>query len=287
MKPLVEMVRWFNDACPWHQLKPSLGKWAGRRIGAVPGPRVYGGIQGGLRMRLDLADAFERSVYLNYENAVMVRLLRRLLRPGDVYVDGGASIGQLALVASRSVGPSGHVYAFEPQPRALERLRENLTLNETVNVTVVPRGCWDAAGTATLYDFAGGAIDLPSMGRRPDREVAGETAIETVRIDEVVLPPAKLIKLDVEGAEWAGLRGAERLLSGPEPPHLLLELNQKTSKAFGFHPLELVDWILERPPRRRLHLVKANRMLAIDRDRLKGLLEESATKNRNVWFERV
>jgi FkbM family methyltransferase len=287
MRPLVEMVRWFNDTCPWHQLKPSLGKWAGRRIGTVAGPRVYGGIHGGLRMRLDLADAFERSVYLNYENAVMVRLIRTLLLPGDVFVDGGANIGQLALVASRSVGPNGHVYAFEPQPRAIERLRENLMLNEAANVTIVPKGCWDAPGTATLYDFAGGAIDLPSMGRRPDREVVGSTSIETVRIDEVVPPPAKLIKLDVEGAEWSALRGAERLLTGPNPPHLLLELNQKTSKAFGFHPLALVDWILERPPRRRLHLVKANRMLAIDRDRLKALLDESETKNRNVWFEVV
>jgi FkbM family methyltransferase len=236
-------------------------------------------------MRLDLGDAFERSVYLNYENAVMVRLLRRVLRPGDVYVDAGANIGQLALVASRCVGPGGSVYAFEPQPRALERLRENVRLNDAANVTVVPKGCWDAVGTAALYDFEGGAIDLPSMGRRPDRQVVGETAIETVRIDEVVPGPTRLIKVDVEGAEWAALRGAERLLSGPEPPHLLVELNQKTSQAFGFHPMELVDWILGRAPRRRLHLVKANRMLAIDRARLEALLEETATKNRNVWFE--
>jgi hypothetical protein len=95
----------------------------------------------------------------------------------------------------------------------------------------------------------------------------------------------RLLKVDVEGAEWAALRGAERLLGAAEPPHLILELNQKTSRAFGYHPLELVDWILERSPRRRLHLVKANRMVAIDRARLARLLEESATKNRNVWFE--
>lgn len=287
MRPLVEIVRWFNSTCPWHQLKPSLGKWAARRMDPVVGPSVYAGVQGKFLMRLDLAEAFDRSVYLNYENATLVQLLRRLLRPGDAYVDGGASIGQLVLVASRAVGPQGRVYAFEPQLRALERLRENLALNAVANVTLVPKGCWDTAGTSTLYDFAGGEIDLPSMGRRLDREVAGETVIDTVRIDEVVPAPVRLIKLDVEGAEWAALRGAERLLAAEEPPHLLLELNQKTSMAFGYQPMDLVDWILARPPRRRLHLLKANRKLTIDRDRLRGLLAESATKNRNVWFEPV
>jgi FkbM family methyltransferase len=287
MDRIVEAVRWFNHACPWNQLKPSLGKWAGRRLDQACGPLVYGGVQGQFRMRLDVGDDYERTVYLNCNNMVLVQLLRRILAPGDVYLDAGASLGLLALVAARCVGPSGRVYAFEPQPRALQRLKESVELNRAENVVVVPKGCWDSAGTASFFDFAESGMDLSSMCRRPDREVATETIVETVRIDDVVTPPVKAFKLDVEGAELAALRGAERLFSSDPPPHLLLELNQKTAKAFGYHPLDLVDWVLERSPGYRLHLLKTRRILPVDRAGVVRLLEESFTKNRNLWFEPV
>jgi FkbM family methyltransferase len=285
MTPLVDLVRWYNRASPFNQWKPSLGKWAGKRLDLTRGPAVYDGVQGRFRMRLDLADGFERSVYLNVNNCLLVQVLRRILKPGDVFVDAGANLGLLTLIASECVGPHGRVHAFEPYPRALERLRENLELNRVTNTVVIPKGCWSEAGAASLFDFTDGGIDLPSMGRRPDRAVAGEVVIETVRIDDAVEPPATAIKVDVEGAEWGALRGAERLLFGGAPPHLLLELNQRTSAPFGYHPLELVDWILERAPGYRLHLLKSKHRVRVDRERLARLIAGSPTKNRNLWFE--
>lgn len=42
--------------------------------------------------------------------------MRRLLRPGDVVLDIGANMGYMSIMASRFVGASGHVHAFEPSP---------------------------------------------------------------------------------------------------------------------------------------------------------------------------
>ena len=86
-------------------------------------------------------------------------------------------------------------------------------LNGAANVVVVDRACWDSEGTSTLYDFDEKEIDLPingkaaRSGRRPrdhDPDRAG--------IDDVVKEPVRLVKIDVEGAELAALKGAERVL---------------------------------------------------------------------------
>ncbi|MGJ0271545.1 FkbM family methyltransferase, partial [Streptococcus pyogenes] len=68
------------------------------------------------------------------------------------------------------------------------------------------------------------------------------------RLDAVVEPPVRLIKLDVEGAEWAALRGCTKLIDHDPSPHLIVELKVATAEPFGYHPLELVDDLLARRP---------------------------------------
>ncbi len=56
----------------------------------------------------------------------LVTLMREILRPGMVAVDGGAFIGYLTMQAARLVGSPGHVFAFEPNPQTLPYLRRNV-----------------------------------------------------------------------------------------------------------------------------------------------------------------
>src|SRR5688572_18458845 len=48
-----------------------------------------------------------------YERGTL-HVMRHCLRPGDAFVDVGASIGQMALYAARLVGDAGRVLAIEP-----------------------------------------------------------------------------------------------------------------------------------------------------------------------------
>src|SRR5215207_4655498 len=57
-----------------------------------------------------------------------------VLRPGDTYVDGGANIGHLALVARRRVGQAGSVTAIEANPRIFGYCVGNLQLNHFEDV---------------------------------------------------------------------------------------------------------------------------------------------------------
>jgi len=282
------LIRWFNLRFPWNQPKSSLTKWAAKRLPPTPGTsgeRACTGVQGGLTLVLDLSVPHDQRIYLNSYQRVELSVLRRVLKPGDVYVDCGANIGVFALVAWQCVGPTGKVIAFEPLPRAREKLCHHVEMNHAGNITVYPLGVWDKAETLVLYDFADGTITQASLGKREDMSVGAESRVRVVRLDDYVEPPVKLLKIDVEGAELAALRGAERLLGGANPPHLLLELNTKTSRPFGYHPLELVDLVLKTCPGYRMHLLDSKHCRRVGRDDLARRFERAPNKSQNVWFE--
>lgn len=287
MSLMIEASRWFNYRFPWHQLKPSLAKRVAHLLDNSRGPTIYGGIQGNLRMRLDLSVDFERDIYLNTSNLEIVSLFRQLLRAGDVVIDGGANLGFLSLVAWQCVGPTGKIYAFEPQSSALALLRENVMLNRADSIDIRPQALWHESGETRLFEFADADHDVASLGKRSDKRVASEYSVETIRLDDVVREPVRLYKLDIEGAEWLAMQGSQRILFGDPPPHVLIELNPRTCQAFGHQPLEVVDWFLARAPRRRLYLVRRRRRQPIDREALAQLFEQKQNKSHNVWFEPI
>src|SRR5439155_26860256 len=85
---------------------------------------------------------------------------------------------------------------------------------------------------------------LSTLGR-PDGIVA---KCNVVRLDDYAdahdVTSLRLIKLDVEGAEFSALRGGETLLRRHHPL-LLVELNYSTARAFGYHPREMLTWLQE------------------------------------------
>jgi len=279
----IRLIRWFNHAIPWIKFKHSLAKWAGRRLPTGQGPRVYGGVQGRLKMRLDLASESERWMYLNNYELIPRRILNKVLRAGDIFVDCGANVGFLAMWAARRVGPGGRVYAFEPMPPTVERLRENVSLNDIQNVEIVANGTWDSTGIATIYWFENTESGFVSLGKREGLSVEREYTIETVRLDDLINPPIRAIKIDVEGAELATLRGAEKLLISSRP-HILMELNPVTCECFGYQPIDLISWVLQRLGDYRVNLLKSRKCLPIDWQELRSLLHDRPGKLRNVWL---
>lgn len=147
--------------------------------------------------------------------------MQRLLRPGDVFVDVGASVGQMTMVASRLVGDTGTVLAFEPHAGRFEELTNTVAANGASNVLCYRLGLSDESSEALLYTDR----VSPSMvadGASP----TGET-VQVARLDDVLaslsIGPVRMVKIDVEGFELRALRGAERLLSGDDRPVLCVE----------------------------------------------------------------
>jgi FkbM family methyltransferase len=280
---LINLVRWYTRFGPYKRHKVKLTRWAAQRLELTAGEFPH--IEGNLTLSLDLRSQLHRQIMLNAYERQTLRLIRELLRPGDTFVDGGANLGLMSLLASRRVGPEGCVYAFEPAPTALERLRRNLALNgQPANIRVMETGCWHASEQRKLHllhDQRGTFGEDPSAAGR-----AGSLhthTIQTQRIDEVVDGPVRLIKLDVEGAEWQALRGAEGVFVEPLP-HLIIEFNAHSAQRMGYHPLEMIDWLRERWPDYRLRLIRSRFVAAMSRLELVKLLDREPNSVRNLWL---
>jgi len=66
-------------------------------------------------------------------------LLKSVLGAGETVIDATAGNGHDTLFLARTVGPEGHVYAFDLQQQALENTRERLESNGFSNFTLLQR----------------------------------------------------------------------------------------------------------------------------------------------------
>lgn len=175
-----------------------------------------------------------------YSEPETARFVMNFLKPGMVFWDIGAHLGEYALLASRSVGNAGRVEAFEPQPGIFELLAHNTGTNKLRNVTLHQSAVADCTGVATLTLHPDPS---KSYLMSPDASQNGFTAIAvpTISLDDFYRSTGKipqLIKVDVEGAEPLVLKGADSLLRLPSSiaPVWAIEYAPQNHEKFGNLP---------------------------------------------------
>jgi FkbM family methyltransferase len=148
--------------------------------------------------------------------------LARRIAPGMVVYDIGGNKGQMALFFSRMVGDSGKVYTFEPAPRMFSLLEENLAMNSIDNVTACNIALADRDGSAEfLYsddDCTEGRLAVVATTAHltsPESFTVPVACIDT--LISTGFPAPDLLKIDVEGAAPAVLRGARSLIETCSP----------------------------------------------------------------------
>ena len=188
------------------------------------GTHVVRGKLHGYRMELDLANWSERLTWFlgRYHDLSLQRALQLVLRPGDAFVDIGANLGMLSLLARHLVGPKGAVLACEPNPRLVGRVERTLRQNRLDGVEVLGLAVSDAPGSARLFEYAGhagwGSLSPdgpPGAPRTASWTVPCRTGDELLAQREPARP--LVVKIDVEGHEVAVLRGLDRTLATRRP----------------------------------------------------------------------
>ncbi|MFC0406737.1 FkbM family methyltransferase [Roseomonas elaeocarpi] len=189
-------------------------------------------------------------------------LLRAALKPGDVVIDIGANVGLHTLLAASLVGPRGRVHAVEASPGIFRRLERNLRANGASNVHAYNMAATAEAGPVTVFlhddtNLGGTTIvaeEAARNGARREATVEGRPLAQIVPDEEIAA--ARLIKIDVEGAEWMVLQGMKdvlpRLRADAEvlvevKPAALeetggsLEALLSLFREAGFHPFEVAN----------------------------------------------
>lgn len=171
-------------------------------------------------------------------------LFSEYIKNGMTVVDVGANIGYYTLLAAKLVGPSGKVYAFEPEPKNFSILSKNISINNFRNVVVLPKAASDKNDKAFLYlsetNNEGHRIYNLGEGRK-------KIEIESVSLDDFFVGQEEkidFIKIDVEGAEMAVLEGMRHILKCNRNIKIIIEFKPFILKKSHFDPNEFLKILL-------------------------------------------
>jgi FkbM family methyltransferase len=173
----------------------------------------------GLRVHAHTANYFEWHVFFlgTYEPEI-ADVLYGLIRPGRHAIDVGANVGIHTLRMSLAA-QSGRVLACEPTATVCERLRANLALNRTANVSVHPVAVSARSGMLALYPspapWSYFTFDPEDDTSRSPEMVPAVTLDDLVEAE--AMSGVDVIKIDTDGFEGAVLDGAQRLLAREHP----------------------------------------------------------------------
>lgn len=150
------------------------------------------------------------------------------------FIDAGAYIGDSALIFDEYT--SGKIHSFEPMQREFLLLKKTIEINEKQNIIPVNKGLSDKQ------------TQLPVKNSNSTRNfygTRGEEIITLTTIDEYVEKTGitvGLIKSDIEGAEQALLRGAEKTIKRDRPV-LVMSIYHNTNDFFDIKEL-IESWNL-------------------------------------------
>jgi FkbM family methyltransferase len=211
-------------------------------------PRDVRAIRGrylGLTFDLDLRDNVQRDLfYLGRYEPELVKFVLRELQPGDVFVDVGAHIGSYSLPAARRVGRTGRVIAFEPDPDTASVLARNRKANGITSLTIASVGLGSHRSTTSLRGSESEAYLPEDAGVRTIHgkgPIVGE--VDIVPFDDWATQNSigriDVIKIDVEGNEYAVLTGMLGSLQTYSPRLLIIEVVAGHLRRAGVTPLML------------------------------------------------
>ncbi len=169
-----------------------------------------------LYARPDDAAVGRHVVHGSYEPEIEA-IFRQLLRPGMGVVDLGANLGYFTMLAAHLVGPGGFVFAVEPNPDNVQLIEASRRLNGFAHVTVSQL----AAGRRVellMLNATHSNGTTSTIGAGLDQVLTART-VAAVPLDALIDENRRidLVKIDVEGAEYNALLGAERLLARNRP----------------------------------------------------------------------
>jgi FkbM family methyltransferase len=172
-----------------------------------------------------------RAVIGNPPEPPEMRAWRRILEPGDLFVDVGAHVGLYSLWA---LDAGASVIAVEPNPEAASQLRANVAFNGFLAELV------EAAVGATPGRMAMAGQDLLRqhlvLDGSPASNLSREdgSTVEVRVLDDIIGDRSvRGLKMDVEGAERLALEGAAQLLDQRRVDVMQLEWNECSVALLG------------------------------------------------------
>jgi len=179
-------------------------------------------------------EAFIRDIYL------------AILKPGDWALDAGAHLGVHTFHMAQAIAPDGRVIAIEPVPALVEQLIKDLkTHHGHVESLIEIHNC-GVSNSVRIVPFYF-APDVPGLSGLRRRDILSSHKVRSfdVRLNTIdricsqATGNIRFIKIDIEGAEYDALRGAEATIRRHQPV-ITFEHALGTPADFGYSIDELL-----------------------------------------------
>ncbi len=190
-------------------------------------------------MELNLANSLQRKffyfpkVYGRFYGRTPFRdYLMAKLTPGSTFLDIGSNVGFFALMAAQHVGPTGRVFAFEPDPEICECLVRSAKANTYPQLEAFQLALSDREGELTFYRAHDGTASslVPESPGNEHRYASVTLKTPVTALDTLVragkLDPRgiSLVKVDVEGEEVRTVTGMRETLVAADYPAIWCEV---------------------------------------------------------------
>jgi len=175
-------------------------------------------------------------------DSITVAILKKFLKPSSNVIDVGCHEGEFMDETLRWAPQGTHV-AVEPLPYLASKLREKY---KNKNVKVFNLALSDSSGESPFVHVE----DAPAYSGLKIRKYPSfvkkikSLTIKTDTLDHILhgLPCPDLVKIDVEGAEWAVLKGATATLKYCKPL-IIFECGKGAADKYGTSPEKFWNWV--------------------------------------------
>lgn len=153
-----------------------------------------------------------------------IDFVRKILQPGMNSIDIGANYGLYTLTASKLVGPTGRIWAFEPTSSTSAFLRKSISINHMTNIELVQAGLSDTKRTAMIALNSNSELNAITTQADSNGEYESVQIFSLDECDSMYgWDNIEFIKLDAEGQEHNIIKGGKHFFS-TQSPLIMFEL---------------------------------------------------------------
>ena len=142
--------------------------------------------------------------------------INKHLKTGAVVYDIGAHHGFYSLICGKLVGENGFIYSFEPHPKNFIILKKNISVNHFQNVFPFEYAISKNSAIVEFSDTANSQANTYIHSSPLNQDSNNKLHIQSISINTLYVEKSirlpDFIKIDVEGAEYDVLLGAENVI---------------------------------------------------------------------------
>ena len=214
--------------------------------------------------------------WYGYYEKTLGDLVKKILKPEDVFLDIGANIGYFSLLAANKE-PTSKIFSFEPVKNPFEQMEKNISVNNIRNITTVNVAISDTNEEKELFISASDNSGMSSF-QPPENFSGKKERVKVVSIDSwfktAGLSRIDLVKLDIEGSELAALKGMQEVLQNFKPV-VIAEINPETLGLFNLKPVDICEYLTK---------LDFNGYLISERGKLEQVKPNEIDRTVNVLF---